>query len=145
MSSIILIIGACHAHYYAAAFRHCGFSNVKALGTPFGGPIHFRSTLPDLMSKRSAESWFREGGEGRNLVLLQTTASASKRDAIYEDFRQTGVEHTLIRFPFIRFSLFELQGIAEGAGGERKVSRAIRSDRLFNQLALVCPLRSGPP
>ena len=134
MAPRILVAGNCHAQYFGAALRALTDLDVKVLGRPFEGPVHFNAVLPDMIDTKSGLEWFKSSPE-IPIMLLQTTPMT--KEGLSERLTATGFRHHTVRFPFIRYAALDVRSIPEGPDGDRAVRRALRLDTIFNESSML--------
>ncbi|MNH73599.1 hypothetical protein D3C73_257970 [compost metagenome] len=129
----ILIRGNCHAQYLGAALKATTNHEVRVAGLPYDGPIHFGGVTADYTNLNDGLRWIREAKE-RPIFIVQATPG---KHYLSEKWISMGIEHDLVKMPFVRFGAFELSALPEGPEADRTIRLEVRKDRIFNEMGVI--------
>ena len=135
----ILIRGNCHAQYLGAALKATTKHEVRVAGLPYDGPIHFGGVTADYTNLNAGLRWIREAGE-RPIFIVQATPG---KHYLSEKWLSMGIEHDLVKMPFVRFGAFELSDLPEGSEADRTIRLEVRKDRIFNEMGVIASGRDS--
>jgi len=135
----ILIRGNCHAQYLGAALKATTKHEVRVAGLPYDGPIHFGGVTADYTNLNAGLRWIREAGE-RPIFIVQATPG---KHYLSEKWLSMGIEHDLVKMPFVRFGAFELSDLPEDSEADRTIRLEVRKDRIFNEMGVIASGRDS--
>lgn len=129
----ILIRGNCHAQYLGAALKAATGHQVRVAGRPYDGPIHFGGVTADYTDLHSGIRWIREADE-QPIFIVQATPG---KHYLSEKWLSMGIEHDLVKMPFVRFGAFDLTNLPDTRDADRIVRLEVRRDRIFNEMGAI--------
>lgn len=135
----ILIRGNCHAQYLGAALKATTKHEVRVAGLPYDGPIHFGGVTADYTNLNAGLRWIREANE-RPIFIVQATPG---KHYLSEKWLSMGIEHDLVKMPFVRFGAFDLSDLPEGSEADRTIRLEVRKDRIFNEMGVIASGRDS--
>jgi len=135
----ILIRGNCHAQFLGAALKALTKHEVRVAGLPYDGPIHFGGAMADYTDLTQGLDWIREADE-RPIFIVQATPG---KHYLSEKWLAMGVDHELVKMPFIRLGAFELNNLPDTEDAARKIRLEVRKDRIFNEMSAVAAGRDA--
>jgi hypothetical protein len=110
----VLLVGNCHAQYLGAALSTLPGAEVRVVGEPYVGPVHFAGVLPGMVTRAEGRDWLPDGG----LFLRQVTDNQR-----WGEIALPSAPAETIRFPYFetrsRFGLeerFDLDAAFRAAG-----------------------------
>ncbi|MFK0298101.1 hypothetical protein ACIQTU_02665 [Brevundimonas sp. NPDC090276] len=135
----ILIRGNCHAQYLGAALKATTNHEVRVAGLPYDGPIHFGGATADYTDLNQGLRWIREAKE-RPIFIVQATPG---KHYLSEKWISMGIEHDLVKVPFLRFGAFELSNLPGTDEAAKSIRLEVRKDRIFNEMGAIAAGRDA--
>jgi len=134
MAGRVLVFGNCHAQYLGAALKANTDLEVVVAGKLFEGPIHFDMVQPNMMLLPDALEWVKASPEKPILVYQ---ATPQRRYDLSARLEKDGLQHDVVKLPYVKFDVLEVRKQDDPEVEKSLVKRAMRADRVFNELSII--------